>query len=154
MDGVCSMHWADKNCSANSSRERLLVRPRRKLKDNIKTDLTCGHEDVDWMFLAQDAIEKRSLVIVIMTLLVRRDFLDQVSYYPLLKNDSTAWSSLFQNPLIMLRGNTSVLSLILILYRAYMEGTRGSVVGWGTMLQVGMSLVRFPMGGRWIFQLT
>jgi hypothetical protein len=31
----------------------------------------------------------------------------------------------------------------------YMVRARGSVVGWGTMLQVGRSLVRVPM--RWIF---
>jgi hypothetical protein len=36
-----------------------------------------------------------------------------------------------------------------ILYYIILNGTRGSVVGWGTMLQAGRSRVRVPM--RWIF---
>jgi hypothetical protein len=31
-------------------------------------------------------------------------------------------------------------------------GARDSIVGWGTMLEAGKSLVRVPM--RWIFQST
>jgi hypothetical protein len=42
---------------------------------------------------------------------------------------------------------------LLFIYVSVYVGARGSVVGWGTMLQAGRSRVRVPM--RWIFfQLT
>jgi hypothetical protein len=40
--------------------------------------------------------------------------------------------------------NTSIYSIIILLCQE-VKGTRGCIVGWGTMLQVGRLRIRFPM---------
>jgi hypothetical protein len=45
------------------------------------------YEGVDWIHLAQDVVQWRSLVNTVMNLMKRWEFLYQVNYHQLLKND-------------------------------------------------------------------
>jgi len=47
-------------------------------------------QDLDWIQLAQNTIQQRTFVNTVMNL--RREFLDQLSDYHLLKKDHAPWS--------------------------------------------------------------
>jgi hypothetical protein len=54
-----------------SEGKRLLERPGRRWDDDIKLDLSeMGHQDVEWIFLAQDWLQSQVLVIAEMNLLI------------------------------------------------------------------------------------
>jgi hypothetical protein len=55
----------------NSDAKRQLGKPRRRWKDNIKTDLReIGWDSMDWIDLAQDRDQWRALVNAVMNLWV------------------------------------------------------------------------------------
>jgi hypothetical protein len=75
MSGACSTHGIDKKCIQHLIRIRDGNRPlgisRRTWEDNIKMDLReTGWEVVDWIHVAQDGDQRRTVVNMVMNLRV------------------------------------------------------------------------------------